>query len=434
MTSRTSARNAYLLLFASQIINIGFGLLAIFITLLADEINLRPMEIGLAVSVFMVSRALAASFIPAFSDKIGRRKILIAALFAYGLSTVLLGFSRDFFSLFILRVIEGAATGAAFPTAEALLVDSVSAEDRGAWMGKYFTTFTFGFIIGPALGGLLFSFGTDILLLDTLTAFIIPFLFTGLLGFLSMIFIIIFVKDIYEEGSFDQQSQTALNLSDLRTPYYSSFLFVAVLSGFAIGLIIPIFTLYMTDRFALTEGTIGFIFTISGTTALLVNYPAGKLSDKLQNRMSIVTIGMVFAGLGFIGVGFSTTILMAIFFFILRQMSFQAFLPAYRAFQADKIPTAIRGKIMGRIQSAFNIGGVLGPLIGTAIYELYAAETFIFLPLNHKFYGGGLPFLLSGLFGVVQVFIAVFILQSENRKHKPTQSASIPSVTVNKEL
>ncbi len=187
MTATTSVRNSYLLLFASQIINIGFGLLAIFITLLADEINLRPFEIGMAVSVFMVSRAVSASFIPAISDKIGRRIILICALFTYALSTALLGFSRDFASLFFLRIIEGASAGAAFPTAEALLVDSVSIEDRGAWLGKYFTTFTFGFIIGPALGGLLFTFGTDILLLDTLTAFIIPFLFTGILGFLAIL-------------------------------------------------------------------------------------------------------------------------------------------------------------------------------------------------------------------------------------------------------
>jgi MFS family permease len=125
---------------------------------------------------------------------------------------------------------------------------------------------------------------------------------------------------------------------------------------------------------------------------------------------------------------------MAIFFFIFRQMSFQAFLPAYRAFQADKIPTAIRGKVMGRIQSAFNVGGVLGPLIGTAMYELYAAETFIFLPLNHKFYGGGLPFLLSGLFGVVQVFIAIYILQSEKKNAKTLLETFTPAIGVNRKI
>ncbi len=89
----------------------------------------------------------------------------------------MLGFSRDFLSLFILRIIEGAATGAVFPTAEALLVDSVPSSERGAWMGKYFTTFSLGFVIGPALGGVLFTIGLEVFQLDTLTSFMLPFAF-----------------------------------------------------------------------------------------------------------------------------------------------------------------------------------------------------------------------------------------------------------------
>ena len=132
MTSppKTSIRNAYMLLFASQIVNIGFGLLAIFITLLADEINLRPLEIGVIISIFMVARAISSAIIPDISDKVGRKRILTIALLFYSASTGLLGFARDFFSLFLLRIIEGASAGAVFPTAEALLVDSVPMKDR----------------------------------------------------------------------------------------------------------------------------------------------------------------------------------------------------------------------------------------------------------------------------------------------------------------
>jgi MFS family permease len=403
MSEKYSTRNAYLLLFASQIINIGFGLLAIFITLLADEIDLEPVEIGWIISIFMVSRAISANFIPAISDRVGRRIILIFAIFIYALTTTLLGFARDFNSLFLLRILEGASAGAAFPTAEALLVDSVAPKDRGAWLGKYFTTFSFGFIIGPAVGGILFTFGTDILSYAPLTAFIIPFVFTGMLGFLSLIFVMLFVKDIQPKKPSEESVITESEYKELKTPYMPSFLVIGVLSGFALGLIIPIFALYMTDVFLLDEGTIGFLFTISGSFALLVNYPAGKLSDKM-NRMIIVTFGMTFAGLGLI-------LTFIILFFILRSMAFQAYLPAYRAFQADKIPPVVRGKIMGQIQSSFNVGGVFGPLIGAAIYEFYASKslTIFTIPLN----GGGMPFLIAGLFGLLQVFIALRIIQQE---------------------
>lgn len=408
---KTSIRNAYMLLFASQIVNIGFGLLAIFITLLADEIKLRPLEIGVIISIFMVARAISAAIMPDISDKAGRKIILVISLIFYAASTALLGFARSFITLFILRIVEGASAGAVFPTAEALLVDSVPIKDRGAWMGKYFTTFNFGFIIGPALGGILFTFGENILLLDTLTAFSIPFLFTGLLGFLSLISVIIFVEDVMTKDSLDKLiTDEIADVPSSITSHLNSFLFIGVLSGFSIGLIIPIFTLYVTDVFSLTEGTIGFIFTISGSVALLVNYPAGKLSDKIE-RLKIVIVGMAFTGLAFIGVGLSTTIYLAVLFFIFRSTAFQAYLPAYRAFQADKIPPMLRGKIMGRIQSAFNVGAVFGPIIGAAIYEYYAAG--ILQIFEYDFYGGGVPFIVAGIFGLFQVATAFYIFRNE---------------------
>ncbi|MFX0182410.1 MAG: MFS transporter [Candidatus Hodarchaeota archaeon] len=409
-----SVKNAYMLLFASQIVNIGFGLLAIFITLLADEIQLRPTEIGVIISVFMVARAISAGIIPDISDKVGRKIILVISLFFYATSTALLGFARSFLTLFLLRVVEGASAGAVFPTAEALLVDSVPMKDRGAWMGKYFTTFNFGFIIGPALGGILFTFGEDIMNLDTLTAFTVPFLFTGFLGFLSLISVVLFVEDILKKDTVEELITDEINdiPTSSITPYFYSFIFIGVLSGFSLGLIIPIFTLHMTNAFLLDEGTIGFIFTISGSTALLVNYPAGKFSDKI-NRMQIVWIGMIFTGLAFIGVSLSTSLIVVIIFFVFRSTAFQAYLPAYRAFQADKIPPLVRGKVMGRIQSAFNVGATLGPLIGSGIYELYMAQSIQFF--GYSFFGGGIPFLVAGVFGLIQVIVAVYILRTEKR-------------------
>ena len=414
MTISYSTRNANMLLFASQIVNIGFGLLAIFITLLADEISLQPIEIGVVISIFMVARAFSAGIIPGISDKVGRKTILIVALFTYALSTMMLGFARDFGSLLFLRVIEGASAGAVFPTAEALLVDSVPVETRGAWMGKYFTTFNLGFILGPAIGGLIFTFGVDFLHLETLVAFTLPFIFTGILGFISLLTTIFLVKDVIKESDHLSLSEEVEAISNTRTPYMIPFIIVAVFSGFSIGLIIPIFTLHMSDAFFQTEGTIGFLFTISGTFALVVNYPAGRFSDMLTNRLYIVIIGTVIAGLAFVGVSLSTSLIMVIIFFIVRSMAFQALLPAYRAFQADKIPIIRRGTIMGRISSAFNFGAVFGPLIGGALYEILAEKEYQILGI--PFFGGGVPFMIAGVTTMLQAFIIGYILYKENRQ------------------
>ncbi|GAG58174.1 unnamed protein product, partial [marine sediment metagenome] len=241
--------------------------------------------------------------------------------------------------------------------------------------------------------------------------------FTGVLGLLSMISVIIFVQDIIKTERDPEKPVPEKKVDQsLGVPYFSSFLAIGVLTGFSIGLIIPIFTLHSIDAFGLTEGTIGFIFTISGTAALLVNYPAGRLSDRLQNRMSIVVIGIIFAGLGFIIVGFSTSIVFVLLAFIFRSMAYQAYIPAYRAFQADQIPHMIRGKTMGRIQSAFNVGAIFGPLVGSAIYEVVSNDLITILVIDYDFYGGGIPFLIAGVFTISQVVFAIFILRRENVK------------------
>lgn len=378
----------------------------------------------------MVSRAIAAAQIPAISDNIGRKAVLIVSLLIYSISTVLLGFARDFSTLFFLRIIEGAAAGAAFPTAEALLVDSVPQKDRGAWMGKYFTTFNLGFVIGPGMGGVLYIFGQEFLGLNSLEAFAFPFVITGLLGLSSFIAVIFFVSDVLPTTRHDhsETKNPKKPLSKEPTPFYASFLAIALINGFAIGLIIPVFALYVENSFSLDVAMIGFIFTISGGVSLLVNYPAGKLSDKVE-RMYIVFAGMVLGTFAFLGVGLATSLLIVLLFFILRFVAIQAYFPAYRAFQADKIPPARRGEQMGRIQSAFNAGAVVGPLIGAWIYEIFEAEA-MRLPGGYEFYGGGVPFLVSAGVSFIQLAIAFYILKAERARKgiQPKEIVRFPTV------
>ncbi|MHA2371127.1 MAG: MFS transporter, partial [Candidatus Hodarchaeales archaeon] len=134
-------------------------------------------------------------------------------------------------------------------------------------------------------------------------------------------------------------------------------------------------------------------------------------------RMLIVLPGMMLATLAFLGVGLATSLLAVVFFFILRSIAIQAFIPAYRAFQADKIPASRRGEVMGKIQWAFNIGAFFGPLVGAWLYELYEGKT-LELPGGYSFFGGGVPFIAAALVSIFQVSVALYILQAERAKKK----------------
>lgn len=93
------------------------------------------------------------------SDRFGRRPILLASLTAFGLDYLLMGFAPTLAWLFVGRIIAG-ITGASFNSAYAYIADVMPPERRTQNFGLIGFAFGVGFIVGPALGGLLAGFGT----------------------------------------------------------------------------------------------------------------------------------------------------------------------------------------------------------------------------------------------------------------------------------
>ena len=105
--------------------------------------------------------------------------------------------------------------------------------------------------------------------------------------------------------------------------------------------------------------------------------------------------GIVFMSLGTLLLGFVTSLLIASILYFIRQMGFGFFFPSLRAQQADVIMPVERGKIFGRVQFSFNLGGLIGPIIGTQLYQLFGGKTLSVF--GQPFAGEGVPFALTGL-------------------------------------
>ena len=92
------------------------------------------------------------------SDQYGRRPVILFSLFGFGIDYIFLGFAPSFGWLFLGRTISG-ITGASFTTASAYIADISTAETRAKNFGMIGAAFGLGFIIGPAIGGLLTGWG-----------------------------------------------------------------------------------------------------------------------------------------------------------------------------------------------------------------------------------------------------------------------------------
>jgi MFS family permease len=129
----------------------------IFIPHLFDYVSPNLSRIALA----FLPAALAGAFLPSrlggLSDRVGRRKPIVIALFISGLVVFIVPFLRTLWPLAILSFVEAAAFAAATPAEESLVIEISGDENEGSALGMYTASAGLGGVIGPLLGGLLYT-------------------------------------------------------------------------------------------------------------------------------------------------------------------------------------------------------------------------------------------------------------------------------------
>jgi DHA1 family tetracycline resistance protein-like MFS transporter len=110
--------------------------------------------IGVLTAVWAVAQFIGSPIMGALSDRFGRRPVLLASIFGLGLDNLLMALAPNLTWLFIGRVLSG-FTASSFSVATAYIADVTPPEQRAARFGLVGAIWSFSFIIGPALGGLM---------------------------------------------------------------------------------------------------------------------------------------------------------------------------------------------------------------------------------------------------------------------------------------
>jgi len=160
-----SKRNAAVgFIFITLLIDvIGFGIIIPVMPTLISE--LKGVDISTAskygswlMFAYAIIQFFFAPILGSLSDQYGRRPVLLFSLFGFGIDYLFLALAPTYGWLFIGRVIAG-ITGASMTTGAAYIADVSTAENRAKNFGMIGAAFGLGFIIGPAIGGLLGDFG-----------------------------------------------------------------------------------------------------------------------------------------------------------------------------------------------------------------------------------------------------------------------------------
>lgn len=301
-----------------------------------------------------------APLVGALSDRFGRRPVVLLSNLGLGLDYVLMALAPTLPWLFVGRVISGITTSS-FPTAGAYIADVTPPEHRAAKFGMLGAAFGLGFIVGPALGGLLGSIHLRL-----------PFWASAVLSLANFGYGYFVLPESLAPDKRRAFSWKAANpfgsLKFLREhPAVIGLIIGVFLYNFAHESLPSVFVLYTDYRYGWTARQEGIVLCVLGAcstavSALLVGPTVRKLGERLA----------MFAGLSFGTLGFALYAMAPTGRIFLAGMPLMALWaiagPAMQAQITRHIPPTEQGQIQGALGSLKGITGMIGPLLFTQVF------------------------------------------------------------------
>ncbi len=156
----TAARKQQLILFATLFqVLLGFGVVVPILPYFARDLGANSLQMGLLVTVWAGAQFLFSPLWGAFSDRVGRRPVLLIGLGAYAMTFGLTAIAQNIWIVMLARFLGGVLSAATIPTAQAYVADTSTGEERAGRMASMGAAMNLGFIGGPAVGGLLAAAG-----------------------------------------------------------------------------------------------------------------------------------------------------------------------------------------------------------------------------------------------------------------------------------
>ena len=348
-------------------------------------------------SVWALMQFLFSPVQGSLSDRFGRRPVILASNIGLGLDYILMALAPSLVWLFVGRVISG-MTAASFSVANAYIADVTPPELRAARYGMIGAAFGAGFIIGPALGGLL---GSD----DPRLPFWVAARFS-LVNAAYGVFVLPESLPLSKRAPFSWRRANPLGSLTLLRSHRELFGLASAsfLNSLAHAALPSVTVLYMTFRYGWDARMIGFSMTFIGACALVVQGGLiGRFVAHFGDRAALIT-GLAFGVAGFAAFGLAWTgTLFWIGIPILALWGLGG--AAIQALMTKRVSAHEQGQLQGANASLMGIANMIGPIFFTVTYA--RAITSSFGP-----WLSGAPFLLAAAFLTAAMIIGARVTES----------------------
>jgi MFS transporter, DHA1 family, tetracycline resistance protein len=373
--SRRAAATFILLTVALDMLAMGMiapVLPRLIASFMQDNAALAAQMLGWFGTVFAVMQFFCSPILGSLSDRYGRRPIVLLSNFGLGLDYLLMAWAPSLAILFAGRVISGITTSS-IPTAMAYMADVTPAEKRSAAFGMLSAAFGFGFVIGPAVGGLLGNVNPRL-----------PFIVSAVLSLLNGLYgLFVLPESLSQEHRMPFSWKRANPIGSLSLLTRGGMLGISAILLFgylAQQSLVNVYVIYADYRYHWADSTVGLSLAAVGIFSALYGAVLVKPIVKRIGERGAILFGLIGGVTGYSLFALSGAGLLFWCGIPLLNLMSIAW-PSAQGLLSRKVGPSEQGQMHGAINGLRGVAGVVGPGIFTYIFsKSIGAHPFIELP------------------------------------------------------
>ncbi len=348
--------------------------------------------VGLFATVWAAMQFLFSPVLGALSDRFGRRPVILLSNFGLGLDYIVMALAPTLWWLFVGRVISG-ITAASFSTASAYIADVTPPEQRAGAFGMLSAAFGLGFVLGPAMGGVLGNIDPRL-----------PFWVAAGLSLLNAMYGLFVLPEslpVNRREAFSWKRANPLGSIKLLRSHAELFGLSAVnfLSSIAHEALPTTFVLYAMYRYGWNARTIGLAMATVGVCSVVVGVGMVQPLVARFGDRRVMLGGMWFNVAGFLIYGLAPTGLLFWSGIPVGGLGGLAN-PPMQGLMTRRVKETEQGQLQGALSSIRGIAFMIGPLNFTTTFASFIGP-------RRDWHLPGVPYLLAAAIVMLSMPIAM---------------------------
>jgi DHA1 family tetracycline resistance protein-like MFS transporter len=359
-----SVTRPLLIIFLTIFVNlVGFGIIIPLLPFYAETFGASPLVVGLLFAVFSLCQLVAAPALGDLSDRHGRRPILIFSLAGTVVSFVMLAVAHSVTMLFAARIVDG-LSGGNISTARAYVADVTEPKDRARAYGLIGAAFGLGFILGPALSGVLARW-----------SYTAPIWAAAAVTLVATAMAWLWLPETVHRSQAGTGNPFRYLPAMFARPLVRRVLAIDFTYWCAFAVFQTTFALFAARRFGFGVTQTGYFFAAFGVLGAIVQ---GGLIRPVVHRLGdkpTFMLGLVCGAVGLAGSAFTHTVTM----FAVALVPLALGIGFGHPTMASLVSLVARGDEQGRVQGAASavesFGRTMGPVWGNASLQQFGEST-----------------------------------------------------------